>query len=239
MLATFAAKPTATLACWVAAAHHSFPRLQPDQTRSSHCRQVLFNPALSVCNSCVTPQSCREAPPKPFHAFLQPSVQSTATQRSSSSSTPRQALMSGFVSTPKSTSPWFLSPAGAMPAIQGAAASSQQASDAHASPSPLQASAHPSGMATPTGYSPCLVGDAPAITTLMLMLLQGCFRGGVLYCCIPVDSQLLPMLPPLQYTPLPLPTPFLLPILLGRAVTNIYYRIHDCLNTAPDELGML
>lgn len=91
--------------------------------------------------------SCRSFPPKPFHAFLQPSVQSTATQRSSFSATPRQALMSGFVSTQKASSPSSLSPAGAVTAAPEGVIP-QQASDTQSPPAGQVA--RRSGVATPS-----------------------------------------------------------------------------------------
>lgn len=129
--------------------------------------------------------SCRSFPPKPFHAFLQPSVQSTATQRSSFSATPRQALMSGFVSTQKASSPSSLSPAGAVTAAPEGVIP-QQASDTQSPPAGQVA--RRSGVATPSRSR--LPPPPPALPSANSVHLQNAVHGYVLSFTAEMPTQL-------------------------------------------------
>ncbi|DBA85494.1 TPA: hypothetical protein ACH3X2_000440 [Trebouxia sp. C0005] len=58
-----------------------------------------------AAHSSALPSSDSRSMPKPFHAFLQPSVTSATTQHTSALTGPRQALLSGFVSAPRVSAP--------------------------------------------------------------------------------------------------------------------------------------
>ncbi|DBA95699.1 hypothetical protein WJX82_003265 [Trebouxia sp. C0006] len=72
-------------------------------------QQALPGPSQVVTRragtSSALPSSDSRSVPKPFHAFLQPSVTSAMTQHTSSSAGLRQARLSGFVSTPRVSAP--------------------------------------------------------------------------------------------------------------------------------------
>lgn len=72
-------------------------------------QQVLPGPSQVVTRraglTSALPSSDSRTMPKPFHAFLQPSMASAPTQHTSPSAGPRQARLSGFVSTPRASAP--------------------------------------------------------------------------------------------------------------------------------------